>query len=68
MSGRLAAIVDDACAEQILAVMQAHRLGSRARRIGPVSKGIGPHGLLRTAFGPTRILDLLTGEQLSRIC
>ncbi|MBV8453387.1 MAG: hydrogenase expression/formation protein HypE [Deltaproteobacteria bacterium] len=66
--GRLVAIVDDACAEQILAAMRAHPLGTGACRIGTVTKEREPRVVLRTAFGPTRILDLLAGEQLPRIC
>jgi hydrogenase expression/formation protein HypE len=66
--GRLVAIVDDACAEQILAAMRAHPLGTGACRIGRVTKGSEPRVLLRTAFGATRMLDLLAGEQLPRIC
>jgi hydrogenase expression/formation protein HypE len=66
--GRLVAIVSDAGAEQILAAMRAHPLGTGACRIGTVTRGREPRVLLRTAFGPTRVLDLLAGEQLPRIC
>ena len=66
--GRLIAIVDDANADQILAAMRAHPLGSGACRIGTVTRGAEPRVLLRTPFGPTRILDVLPGEQLPRIC
>jgi hydrogenase expression/formation protein HypE len=66
--GRLIAIVDDARADQVLAAMRGHPLGNRACRIGSVTKGSAPRVLLRTAFGTTRLLDLLAGEQLPRIC
>jgi hydrogenase expression/formation protein HypE len=66
--GRLVAIVDDAHAEQVLAAMRAQPLGIAACRIGTVTGRRGPRVLLRTAFGPTRVLDLLSGEQLPRIC
>jgi hydrogenase expression/formation protein HypE len=66
--GRLVAIVDDAHAERVLAAMRAQPLGTAACRIGTVTGRRGPRVLLRTAFGPTRVLDLLSGEQLPRIC
>ena len=66
--GRLIAIVDDVHSDQVLKAMRGHPLGSAACRIGTVTRGGEPRVLLRTAFGPTRILDMLPGEQLPRIC
>ena len=55
-------------------------LGRHARRVAMVTDaaiigardrgqpGRGPKVFLRTAFGSTRILDMLVGEQLPRIC
>ena len=48
--------------------MRFHPLGSGASRLGVVTGDRDPRDLLRTAFGPTRILDTLPGEQLPRIC
>jgi hydrogenase expression/formation protein HypE len=66
--GRLVAIVDDAYSEQILATMRTHPLGKAACRIGTVTGRGKRRVLLRTLFGMTRILDVLPGEQLPRIC
>src|SRR5579875_936284 len=66
--GRLVAIVDPADADRILAAMRRHPLGEGACRIGAVTRKHNPRVLLRTAFGPTRLLDLLPGDQLPRIC
>ena len=66
--GRLVAVVDGAQAEQALAVLRAHPLGAQAAIIGEVTAE--PVGLvtIKTAFGGTRIVDLLVGDPLPRIC
>lgn len=66
--GRLVAIVEEAHADRILAAMRRHPLGNGACRIGSVTKNGEPRVILRTLFGPTRLLDILPGEQLPRIC
>ena len=51
--------------------MRANRYGAGAAIIGEVSAARPERGskvFLRTAFGGTRILDMLVGEQLPRIC
>lgn len=58
-------------AEAALAAMQASPYGRNAAIIGRVAEADparGPKVFLRTAFGGTRILDMLVGEQLPRIC
>lgn len=66
--GRLVAMVDPSRAETAIAAMRSHPLGSQATVIGRV--GEEPPGLvlLRTAFGGTRIVDVLVGDPLPRIC
>ena len=66
--GRLVAVVDGGQAEQALAVLRAHPLGAQAAIIGEVTAE--PVGLvtIKTAFGGTRIVDLLVGDPLPRIC
>jgi hydrogenase expression/formation protein HypE len=66
--GRLVAIVDEAHANRVLAMMRRHPLGSEACRIGTVIRGAGQRVLLRTAFGSIRLLEMLAGDQLPRIC
>jgi hydrogenase expression/formation protein HypE len=66
--GRLVAVVSPADADSALAALRAHPLGQDAAIIGMVTGG--PPGIvtLRTAFGGTRIIDLLVGDPLPRIC
>jgi len=67
--GKLAALVAPEQAEAVLAAMRAHPLGRAAAVVGEVLAG-GHPGLvtLRSAFGGERVVDLLQGEQLPRIC
>jgi hydrogenase expression/formation protein HypE len=64
----LVAVVDGGQAELALAALHAHPLGGQAAIIGKVTAG--PAGLvtLTTTFGGTRIVDLLVGDPLPRIC
>jgi hydrogenase expression/formation protein HypE len=66
--GRLVAVVPPGDAEAALAALRAEPGGDRAAVIGRV--GADPPGLvlLNTAFGGTRIVDLLVGDPLPRIC
>lgn len=51
-----------------LEVLHAHPLGVSAARIGRVTEAHPALVVLRTAIGGTRIVDLLPGDQLPRIC
>jgi len=66
--GKLIAIVDPAIADDLIAEMRAHPLGREAAIIGTVTPG--PSGLvtMRTWLGTTRVVDMLAGDQLPRIC
>jgi hydrogenase expression/formation protein HypE len=66
--GRLVAVVDGSQADAAVAAMRAQPLGEQAAVIGHVTEG--PEGIvqLKTAFGGTRIVDLLVGDPLPRIC
>ena len=66
--GRLVAVVDGAAADRALVALRAHPLGEQASVIGHVTDD--PPGIvqLKTAFGGTRIVDLLVGDPLPRIC
>jgi hydrogenase expression/formation protein HypE len=66
--GVLLAMVAEARADEALAALQAEPLGAGAARIGrvvPVHPGLV---VLRTEIGGTRIVDMLPGDQLPRIC
>ncbi len=66
--GRLVAVVSPRDADHALAAMHAHPQGREAAIIGTVTAE--PPGIvqLKTAFGGTRIVDLLVGDPLPRIC
>ena len=69
--GKMVCVVAADQAEAALAAMRATKYGADAAIIGEVSAADaerGPRVTLRTAFGGTRILDMLVGEQLPRIC
>lgn len=69
--GKMVCIVAPEDADAALEAMRANEYGADAAIIGEVSEAKperGPKVFLRTAFGGTRILDMLVGEQLPRIC
>ncbi len=66
--GKLVAIVAAEAAEGILQAMRAHPLGRNASRIGEVREEPKGKVLLRTPLGSNRILDMMVGELLPRIC
>ena len=66
--GKLVALVPAADADRLLAAMRAHPAGEHAAIVGEVTEE--PRGVvvLHTGFGGQRIVDMLVGEQLPRIC
>jgi len=66
--GKLVAIVEAGAAGRILAAMRAHPLGREAQVIGTVRDGLPGIVSMRMALGTTRIVDMLSGDQLPRIC
>ena len=66
--GKLVAIVDSADADKILARMRKNRYGRDAAIIGEVTDKHPGKVVIRTKLGPSRIVDMLTGELLPRIC
>ena len=66
--GRLLAIVGPEDADAVLKAMRAARYGGDAERIGQIIEGPVGRVLMRTAFGTTRVVDVLMGEMLPRIC
>jgi len=66
--GKLIAIVASAAAESILAAMRRNPAGREARIIGRVREGLRGMVTMRTRLGTSRIVDLLAGDQLPRIC
>ncbi len=66
--GKLLAVVAAKEADAAVAALRRHRLGSDATLIGDIRAE--PQGIvvLRTSFGGTRIVDMLVGDPLPRIC
>ena len=66
--GKLIAVVAPGAAEGVLAAMRAHPLGREAAIIGEVTAEHPAFVLMKTRVGGTRVVDMLSGEQLPRIC
>ena len=66
--GKLIAVLPSAHAEAALAAMRAHPSGRDAALIGEVTAQPPGSVILKTTFGGERIVDMLVGEQLPRIC
>ena len=66
--GRMVAFVPAAEAARALAVLRAHPGGADASVIGRVTAAAGPGRVCAATIGGARVLDMLSGEQLPRIC
>ncbi|MEK6743872.1 MAG: hydrogenase expression/formation protein HypE [Nitrospirota bacterium] len=66
--GILVAMVDPGVAEAIVLTMRTHEYGRNAAVIGTVDRSAPGMVLLETAAGGSRIIDMLQGEMLPRIC
>jgi len=66
--GKLVAVAAADDADWVLAAMRAHPAGVDAVVIGRVTERPAGVVVLHTAFGGERIVDMLVGEQLPRIC
>jgi hydrogenase expression/formation protein HypE len=66
--GKLLAFVAPADTEAVLAVIQANPLGKDAAVIGEVVDDHHGQVIMETRIGGSRIVDMLAGEQLPRIC
>jgi hydrogenase expression/formation protein HypE len=66
--GKLVIILPEKDTNVALEILKSHKYGSQAARIGSVTDGKKTRVLLKTLIGGTRILDMLSGEMLPRIC
>jgi len=66
--GKVVAIVSDADAKRVLNIMRRHPLGKDAKIVGEVVKVPKGKVILKTKVGGMRLIEMLTGEQLPRIC
>jgi hydrogenase expression/formation protein HypE len=66
--GKLVAVVAPEIADRVLAAMKNHPLGAESCVIGEVVEQHAGMVLMKTGVGGTRVVDVLFGEQLPRIC
>jgi hydrogenase expression/formation protein HypE len=66
--GKVVMVVDASEAEQALELMRSHPLGADAQKIGYITEEHPGMVVLDTQIGGRRIVDMLVGEQLPRIC
>jgi hydrogenase expression/formation protein HypE len=66
--GKLLAFVGPDHAEKVLKIIKANEYGKDASIIGEVDADSPGKVFMKTTIGGTRIVDMLTGEQLPRIC
>jgi hydrogenase expression/formation protein HypE len=66
--GKLLAFVAPQAAERIVAAMKRHPLGAHSAIIGEVTDGEPGRVRMETSVGGTRAVEMLSGEQLPRIC
>ena len=66
--GKLVVAVANEDAEKILKQMKKHRYGRDAAIIGEVKEEKPERVVMKTGLGTTRIIDMLVGEPLPRIC
>lgn len=66
--GKVIIIIPADEAESVLSALHQHPYGKDACMIGVVNQSPAGRVLLKTRFGATRILDVMAGEMLPRIC
>jgi len=66
--GKFVAVVEPSSAAAALRALRAHPLGRDAADIGEVVAGKPGRVMMRTQLGPTRLVAMLSGELLPRIC
>jgi len=66
--GKMIAIVSEDVADELLNEIRNHSLGSEAEIIGKVTSNNPGTVIMKTSIGSKRIVDMISGEQLPRIC
>lgn len=66
--GRAILVVSQEGAKKVLNLLKKHNLGSKAKIIGTIVRKPAARVILNTTVGTQRIVDMLTGEPLPRIC
>ena len=66
--GKLLVVTSAESSDRVLSVMRRHEFGTDTRIIGEVTDEPKGLVLLKTAIGGTRVVDMLVGDALPRIC
>ena len=66
--GKLIAFISSEAADNVLKAMRAHPFGKNAILIGEVVANHPGTVIMKTRIGGSRVVDMLSGEQLPRIC
>jgi hydrogenase expression/formation protein HypE len=66
--GKLIAVVSPDAEDDALSALRSHPLGEQAQVVAEVRPDPPGLVLLETAFGGTRVVDMLAGDPLPRIC
>jgi hydrogenase expression/formation protein HypE len=66
--GKLVAVVPPEDADRLLAAMHGHSLGKNAAIIGEIVAEHSGMVVLKSLVGGERVVTMLAGEQLPRIC
>jgi hydrogenase expression/formation protein HypE len=66
--GKAIIICDPSSEDKILSIIKNHEYGKDARVIGEVINDYPGKVLMRTMYGVNRFLEMLSGEQMPRIC
>lgn len=66
--GKLIAVVKNEDAGRMLSKMRVHPLGKDSAIIGEITGEKIPRVIMQTSIGTKRIIDMISGEQLPRIC
>ncbi|MBM2816586.1 MAG: hydrogenase expression/formation protein HypE [Ignavibacteria bacterium] len=66
--GKLLVILPEHVSEPVLTAMRNHPLGKESQIIGQVTSENAGKVIMKTSIGTHRIVDMLSGEQLPRIC
>ncbi len=66
--GKVVMVVSDEDSANVLAIMHKHAFGKEATIIGEIVDKHHGKGWIETTIGGNRIIDMLAGEQLPRIC
>lgn len=66
--GKVVLVAKQEEAEKLLSILRSHPLGKESQIVGKVVPEAKGKVYLRTRIGTRRVVDMLTGEQLPRIC